>query len=233
MTFGERIISFLESIEFPGTLPAGVKIMNPYRENPAIIPVIESFYSRFYNDRKPRHLILGINPGRFGAGSTGIPFTDTKRLMEVCGLSIPGIKTHEPSSAFIYEMISAYGGAEKFYSDFYISAMSPLGFTFEGKNRKHVNYNYYDSPGLTEAVYDFMKEKLEKQLEFGIYRDICFCLGTGKNYKFIEGMNRRYGYFEQVIPLEHPRFIMQYKSKQKDEYISKYVSELSGIRKQA
>lgn len=205
--------------------------MNPFRDNPDIIPVIKTFYTKFYNDKKPRHLILGINPGRFGAGSTGVPFTDTKRLMEVCGLSIPGMKTHEPSSAFIYEMIDAYGGAEKFYSDFYISAISPLGFTFIGKNGKHVNYNYYDSRELTESLYWFMKEKLEEQLEFGIKRDICYCLGTGKNYKFIDDMNKRFGYFEEVIPLEHPRFIMQYKSKQKEEYISKYVSELSRIKK--
>jgi hypothetical protein len=231
MTFASRIISFLEELEFTDPLPEGVRIMNPFRDNPDIIPVIKSFYQKFYNDEQPRHLILGINPGRFGAGSTGIPFTDTKRLMEVCGLSIPGIKTHEPSSAFIYEMIDAYGGAEKFYADFYISAISPLGFTFIGKNGKHVNYNYYDSRELTEALYPFMKEKLEEQLEFGIKKDICYCLGTGKNYKFIDDMNKRFGYFEEVIPLEHPRFIMQYKSKRKEDYISKYVSELSRIRK--
>jgi hypothetical protein len=194
------------------------------------MPVIREFYTKFYNDNNPRHLILGINPGRFGAGSTGIPFTDTKRLGEL-GISLPGINTHEPSSAFIYEMIDAYGGPEKFYSDFYISAISPLGFTHPGKNGKQVNYNYYDSSMLTQAVYGFMKEKLEEQLEFGIIRDICYCLGTGKNYVFINEMNMKYGYFGEVIPLEHPRFIMQYKTKQKEQYISRYLSEFSKISK--
>lgn len=230
MTFADKIISFLESLEFRGTLPPDVRIMNPFRENPQIMPVVRQFYHRFYDDDRMRHLILGINPGRFGGGTTGIPFTDTKRLEEKCGISIPGIKTHEPSSAFIYEMIDAYGGADKFYSGFYISAISPLGFTAPGKDGKHINYNYYDSRELADAVFDFMKDTLEEQLDFGIFRDACFCLGTGKNYKFIEAFNKKFGYFERIIPLEHPRFIMQYRSKQKDLYISRYLSEFASVQ---
>ncbi len=33
-----------------------------------------------------RYLILGINPGRFGGGITGIPFTDPIRLQNICGI---------------------------------------------------------------------------------------------------------------------------------------------------
>ena len=90
MTFAQKVVSFYSLLEFTGTLPEGIAIMNPFRENPKIIPVITQFYSKFYSDNNSRHLILGINPGRFGAGVTGIPFTDTKRLSENCGLSIPG-----------------------------------------------------------------------------------------------------------------------------------------------
>jgi uracil-DNA glycosylase len=67
-------------------LPQNIKIMNPFKENQKIIPISSSFYEKYYNDNNPRHLILGINPGRFGAGVTGIPFTDTKRLADKCGL---------------------------------------------------------------------------------------------------------------------------------------------------
>lgn len=228
MTFAEKAISFFNGLEFKGRLPEGIHIMNPFRENQYVLPLVKSFFLKFYNDGYPRHLILGINPGRFGAGSTGIPFTDTIRLAEKCGLTIQGIRTFEPSSAFIYEMIDAYGGVEIFYSRFYISAISPLGFTKGGKN-KQVNYNYYDSRQLTEAVSGFMKESLEKQLEFGIVRDVCFCLGTGKNYKYLQELNERHGYFGKIVPLEHPRFIMQYKSKQKQLYISKYVEEFRRV----
>lgn len=224
MTFAEKAISFFQNLEFRGRLPEGIQIMNPFRENPDIMPLIARFFRKFYNDERSRHMILGINPGRFGAGSTGIPFTDTIRLAEKCGLNLPGPRTFETSSAFIYEMIDAYGGTEKFYSDFYISAISPLGFTREGK-LKQVNYNYYDSRELTEAVSGFMKDTLKQQLEFGIEPDTCFCLGTGKNFKFLKELNEKEGYFGKIIPLEHPRFIMQYKSKQKQHYIRKYTEE--------
>ena len=229
MTFAEKIISFYREVEYSGILPKGISIMNPFRHNPDILPAITQFYNKFYNDNSPRHLILGINPGRHGAGVTGIPFTDSKRLDDKCGLSITGIKTFETSSVFIYDMIEAFGGTEKFYGRFYISSVSPLGFTSTGKNGNEVNYNYYDSRQLTETVYDFMIASIEKQLNFGIKRDSCFCLGTGKNFKFIQELNNEKKYFGKVIPLEHPRFIMQYKSTKKQLYISKYITELSSV----
>ena len=229
MTFSEKIISFLGDLEFKGSLPEGVSIMNPFSDNPQIMPVVSQFYTRFYNDDNPRYIILGINPGRFGAGVTGIPFTDTKRLFEKCNIVIPGLQTFEPSSVFVYEMIDAYGGAEKFYSYFYISAVSPLGFTALGKKGKSVNYNYYDSKKLTDAVYDFIIGSLNTQLKFGIRRDVCFCLGTGKNYDFILNMNNKYRVFNKIVPLEHPRYIMQYKTKLKHHYIAKYIDEFSKL----
>jgi hypothetical protein len=223
--FSDEVISFFRNLEYTGSLPSGISIMNPFRENPEIIPVITQFYKKFYSDNKPRHIILGINPGRFGAGVTGIPFTDTKRLKEKCGLIIPGVETFETSSVFVYEMIDAFGGAEKFYSEFFISAVSPLGFTSVGKHGNAINYNYYDSKELTDAVMDFIIENLMKQLEFGIERDVCFCLGTGKNYKFLFKFNSDHKLFDKIIPLEHPRFVMQYRSKQKQQYINKYIEE--------
>ena len=229
MTFAEKIISFYKEVGYSGKLPEGISIMNPFRENPEILPVALRFYKKFYNDNNLRYLILGINPGRHGAGVTGIPFTDTKRLIEKCGLSIEGVQTFETSSVFVYEMIDAFGGTEKFYGNFYISSVSPLGFTSTGKTGNEVNYNYYDSRELTDAVYDFMIDSIEKQLDFGIIRDVCFCLGTGKNFKFIRELNDEKKYFERIIPLEHPRFIMQYKSKLKQHYISKYIEELSSV----
>lgn len=78
-TFADKIIEFNKFLHFEGLLPDGIRIMNPFRDN-YIFKVSSSFYRKYYNDNKPRHLILGINPGRFGAGFTGVPFTDTKRL---------------------------------------------------------------------------------------------------------------------------------------------------------
>jgi hypothetical protein len=228
-TFADRIISFCNEVQFEGSLPTGISIMNPFRNNPEVPEIVSQFYKKFYNDNKQRHLILGINPGRFGAGVTGIPFTDTKRLKEQCGIGIPGIDTFETSAVFIYEMIRKYGGPVKFYSDFYINSVCPLGFTSTGKAGKETNYNYYDSKELTDSVRGFAIENISKQIEFGLKREICFCLGTGQNFKFLTKINSEQKFFGTIVPLEHPRYIMQYKSKQKELYIRKYLEEFTRI----
>jgi hypothetical protein len=212
-------------LDYTGSLPNGIKILNPFRDNPGVLPAISQFYSKYYNDNKNRHLILGINPGRFGAGITGIPFTDTVRLKEKCGIEIPGLKSFETSSVFIYEMIDRYGGPGKFYGDFYISSVSPLGFTSAGKSGKELNFNYYDSKELTKAILDLAIESIKQQLDFGIERDVCFCLGSGKNFRFLTDLNNEYHFFKHIEPIEHPRFIMQYKSKSKQFYIASYLKK--------
>ena len=220
----------MENVHFEGHLPDGISIMNPYRESAYIKMICSAFYRRYYSDDKPRTLILGINPGRLGAGATGIPFTDTKRLNEKCGISWKKFTTHEPSSVFMYEMIDAYGGPQTFYGDFYINSVCPLGFVKSGAGNKTVNYNYYDSAELEKAVKSFIIENLKIQSEIAGRADVCFCLGSGKNYKYLEALNREYSFFGSVIPLEHPRFIMQYRLKSKDSYIAEYLQKLS-IRK--
>src|SRR5690606_34125423 len=97
----------------------------------------------------------------------------------------------------------------------------PLGFTNRGSKGNEINYNYYDDPKLLESVYDFMITSFKQQLTFGIERNIALCLGTGKNEKFIRKMNEDNHFFSEIIPLEHPRYIMQYKSKKKIFYIEK------------
>lgn len=225
MTFGEKIIRFNNSLDFTGTLPSGIRIMNPFRESAEANTIAANFYHRFYNDNKQRKIILGINPGRFGAGITGIPFTDTKRLKEYHHTELTNVKTHEPSAVFVYEVIMAYGGLEKFYGDFYISSVCPLGFTKMGP-KGELNYNYYDSKQLIDAVCELIVNSLQMQLQFGLNRDIAFCLGTGKNVAFLEKLNNKYHFFKRIQPLEHPRFVMQYKSKTKHEYVEKYVKLL-------
>ena len=229
-TFADRAIEFNRSLDFKGKLPEGINIMNPFRENEQIMPVSSAFYRKFYSDNQNRHLILGINPGRFGAGVTGIPFTDTKRLNKECSIPYDGKITHEPSSVFVYEVIDAYGGTDAFYNDFYINSVFPLGFTISGGTGKEKNFNYYDSSELTAAIYDYSIENFRKLISLGIETDLCFCFGTGKNEKFIRSVNQKFGFFKEIIPLEHPRFVMQYKSKQKQDYIDKYLHSFRKIK---
>ncbi len=227
MTFADQVIAFNQQLQFDGPLPDDIRIMNPFRENPGVLDISSAFYRKFYNDQQPRKLILGINPGRFGAGATGIPFTDSKRLEEHCGLSIDN-RLHELSSVFVYEVVDACGGAKAFYEQIYINSVCPLGFVKPGKKGHEINYNYYDSAALTKAVLPFILASLQQQLAFGIDTTKVFCLGTGKNYQFLQQLNAKHHLFEQLVPLEHPRYVMQYKLKQKDDYIQKYVEALFG-----
>lgn len=228
-TFAEQIIDFNAGIEYSGSLPKGIHIMNPFRDNPYAFPTSSDFYRKYYNDRHKRRLILGINPGRHGAGLTGVPFTDAKRLDAFCGIPFAGPITHEPSSVFVYEVIKAFGGPERFYRHFYIHSVCPLGFTADSASGKVVNYNYYDSPALLAAVGDFIKENLHKQVSMPVYTDACICFGTGKNEKYLSALNSELGLFGKIIALEHPRFIMQYKSKDMQQYIQKYLDTLEDL----
>jgi len=228
-TFADHVIQFNKNLRFTGNLPAGVSILNPFREDETIIPVSSAFYHKYYHDQNPRHMILGINPGRFGGGVTGVPFTDPKRLKKECELNYPGKETHEPSSVFVYEVIKAYGGPEAFYQNFYINSVCPLGFTATGKNGKEVNYNYYDSRELTQAVYEFIIQSIRQQIEFGIKTDVCFCFGTGKNEKFLRTLNNEQKFFQEIVALEHPRFVMQYKTRSKQIYIDKYLAAFNQV----
>jgi len=228
-TLADKIIAYNKSLHFDGPLPSGVSIMNPFRENEFALRSSSDFYRKYYSDNNKRHLILGINPGRFGAGLTGVPFTDPKRLRSECNIDYDGSVTHEPSSVFVYEMINAYGGPAAFYSRFYIHSVCPLGFTATNKAGKEVNYNYYDSKELTTFVYDFIVQHIKKQIKMGIDTDVCFCFGTGSNEKFLRTLNETHHFFENIVALEHPRFIMQYKQKRKQEYIDKYLAAFDSI----
>ncbi|GAA3986877.1 SMUG2 DNA glycosylase family protein [Mucilaginibacter dorajii] len=228
-TFADRIINFNKNLQYNGTLPAGISIMNPFRDNDFAFDISSQFYRKYYNDEHPRHLVLGINPGRFGSGMTGVSFTDPKRMIAQCQIPYTGPITHEPSSEYVYDMIKAFGGITEFYQQFYIHSVCPLGFTITGPKGKEVNYNYYDMPELSKAVYPFIIENLQKQIAIGFETDVCFCFGTGKNEAFLRKLNDEQQFFKKIIALEHPRFIMQYKSKTKLDYIDKYVKAFSEV----
>jgi hypothetical protein len=230
MTFADKVICFNEQLEYTGaTLPPGIRIMNPFREFAQTIQISEIFYHKYYNDNNARHVILGINPGRFGGGLTGIPFTDPKRLKTECGIDYDGKVTHEPSSVFVYEMINAFGGPEAFYKKFYVNSLCPLGFTTIDDKGKEKNYNYYDSKPLATAVHSFIIDNIRKQINLGIITDVCFCFGTGKNESYLRKINDEHHFFKKIIALEHPRFIMQYKTASKQFYIDKYLAAFEGV----
>ena len=54
----------------------------------------------------------------------------------------------------------------------------------------------------------------------------CYCLGEGENYKYFSRINERHGFFKEIVPLPHPRWVMQYRRKKVKEYVELYVEKL-------
>ncbi len=226
MTFAEHVVAFTRLLRPPDiALPPGFEWLFPY-DNPETMRALTTFYERFYADNQVRTFIFGINPGRFGAGITGVPFTDPVRLANLCGIENDFQKKPELSSIFVWEFIHAYGGAVAFCRDFYITSLSPLGFVKDGKN-----INYYDDRFLQKAAEPFIAWNVRTQLEFGAQRDAALCLGEGQNFAFFQKLNAKHGFFKEIVPLPHPRWIMQYRRKRVDEFVEKYVGALRSSRK--
>lgn len=221
--FGERVVEFNSILQYDGNLPEGFRVMNPFLDNPETMDVMKQFYNKYYNDNNQRRFIIGINPGRHGAGTTGVPFTDTKRLSAICGIEMKSAYTHEVSSVFVYDMIDQYGGAARFFSDFYINSPFPLAIIRKQKNGNWTNANYYDDKALFEMVEGYMLESLQKHIDLGLDCSEVFVWGK-KNADFINKLNKKGKFFDRITVLEHPRYIQQYKSKEKQLYIDKYLT---------
>lgn len=224
-TFGEKVVAFNKKLKFSGNLPEGFEVMNPFFDNPETIAVMSKFYQKFYNDYHQRKFIIGINPSRRGAGVTGVPFTDTKRLETMCGIEMKTAHTHEISSVFLYDVIENFGGVEAFYKKFYINSPFPLAIirkTLKG----NLNANYYDDKDLFQAVKPFMIQSLKDHIDLGLDTSEVFILGK-KNATFIDKINSQEKFFEKMTVLEHPRYIQQYKIKEKQLYIDKYLIALN------
>ncbi len=84
--FCDGIIDFFSTLDAPGNLPEDVDILWPYGSS-EVQRVMKTFYSKYYSDSDKRIFLIGINPGRFGAGITGIcsPATDYSELDVLCG----------------------------------------------------------------------------------------------------------------------------------------------------
>lgn len=229
-TFAQKVIQFDENLSnISIELPEGFKIINPFNgdKKETVRKISTSFYKRFYNDRNNRRLILGSSPARRGTAVTGVPFEDALHLQKETGIIIDKFYINKSSSGFLYEVIEKYGGCEKFYSDFYMNFVCPIGIVKTNSKGKNVNCNYYDNKKPQETLYSLIINSIKSQINFGIDTSVCYCIGSGKNYDFMTKINNKYHFFKKIIPLEHPRFIMQYNSKHKDEFLKKYLEALN------
>ncbi|MFT3681837.1 MAG: DUF4918 family protein [Ferruginibacter sp.] len=216
----KQLFRFYQTLDHPAALPNNIEWLYP-QQHPAVMKLVKQFLDKFYNDDGKRRLAFGINPGRFGAGVTGINFTGPRQLAANFGIVHSLGNSTELSADFIYEVIEACGGAAAFYKNWFIGAVCPLGFVKDG-----VNINYYDDRELEKTVKPFIVKSIEKQLSFGFKTDRCICIGGAKNFNFLSGLNEEYKWFDTILPLPHPRFILQYKRKEKDKYLGQYLEAL-------
>lgn len=211
----EKILEFYSTLSLHSDLPKGIQVINPFHNLPTR-RLLEVFLDKFFSDAKKRIPVLGINPGRFGSGVTGIPFTDPRMLREKCLIENDFGDRIELSSQFVYSFIEYFGGVTTFYDKFMLGAVSPVGFM---KNRK--NYNYYDDSELLGTLRPFLETSLAAQREMcGV--DVVILLGTGKNAAVFASLNDKLRLFKHVFSLEHPRFIMQYNRRHLGKYLTKY-----------
>ncbi|MDO4879757.1 MAG: SMUG2 DNA glycosylase family protein [Capnocytophaga sp.] len=224
MNLADKIIDFNKNLSYKEELPKNFSVLNPYLDNPETLQVMSEFYHKFYNDTHKRKFIIGINPSRHGAGVTGVPFTDTKRLETECGIVMQSAHTHEVSSVFMYNMIKEFGGVQAFYQTFYINSPFPLAIIRQTADNKWVNANYYDDFAIFEKVKPFMIETLKKHIQLGLNTEKVFVLGK-KNATFLQKLNKEASLFNEMVILEHPRYIQQYKSKEQTLYIDKFLTE--------
>ena len=217
-TWADRLFYFYTSLQ-PPNLPDNISWLYPQQQE-EVRNLLNLFLRKYYSDDAERTLLLGINPGRYGAGITGINFTAPKQLRECCKIENP-FSGSELSAEFIYTIIQAYGGTKNFYRNFFIGSVCPLGFV---QNKK--NLNYYDSKELLKTIEPFIVENLTKLLSYKVNKEKCICIGGEKNFAYLFSLNQKYRWFKNIVSVPHPRFIMQYKRKYIQNYINIYLDVL-------
>jgi F0F1-type ATP synthase gamma subunit len=75
-------------------------------------------------------------------------------------------------------------------------------------------------------LFGSLKQEIVKsvstQLDFGAERKKVIIVGK-KNATFFKQINKEYNFFKDIVVLDHPRYIMQYKRKQIDSYLKEYI----------
>jgi hypothetical protein len=70
---------------------------------------------------------------------------------------------------------------------------------------------------------------LKQHISLGLDTSEVFVLGK-KNTVFLQKLNEEEKLFGSLKTLEHPRFIQQYKSKEKQRYIDKYLLAFNNLK---
>lgn len=119
----------------------GISILDDFLENWSNV---KRFYAEYYGAHYPDTVLCGINPGRNGAGKTGVPFVDFSSLSKL--LDGIGRDDWERSAQFFFDIVQHFG-ARTFFRSFYVTNFSWVGYA-----RRGVNVNYYALPERVQVV---------------------------------------------------------------------------------
>ena len=174
---------------------------------------IIEFHKRFVQPNSPKIVLCGINPGRFGAGRTGIPFIDFDSLSEM----LPNIKNHESekSAKFFFSVVKAFG-EEEFYKNFHVTNISWYGF-YQLDKMKNVNY---DDKRINTEIAIFLIDKFVEEMNL-IQPDIIIPLSKNVYYE-LESLKEMGKIQAKIGPrLNHPGSPIVSKNKNlwKDIYV--------------
>ena len=226
-TTAQKILEFYDSLKNADiNLPERYRLINPFTgaNQQQIAQITQRFYRQHYHDNKQRFMILGSSPARRGTALTGVPFEDVNHLQKDTRISLDAFGANKRSSSFLYEVMEEYGGRQNFYKQFYMSFVCPLGIENINLKGNWANCNYYENAVLKKCLHTFIVDSLRRQIDFNIDTTVCFCTGSGENFKFLSNINNEHHFFDAIVPLEHPRFIMQYNADRKEEFMQKYVN---------
>lgn len=176
---------------------------------------IGTFWRTYYGSAVPRVVLCGINPGRHGAGKTGIPFLDFQSLVQL----ISGIDRHdsERSAGFFFQVVRQFG-VEAFFHSFYVTNVASVGFCREGKN---LNYNELPESALEVVERNFLQEMKAVRPTHVVSLD-----------KVVQQTMRKLlpATVDCSMRLPHPSWITTYRAKEIDEWAARYLAALEKFR---
>ncbi len=170
-----------------------IGILSNFIDNKANI--IE-FHKKYVQPNSPKVVICGINPGRYGAGKTGIPFIDFTSLSKM----LPNIdkEDSERSARFFFSVIEEFG-IENFYQNFHVTNLSWYGF-YQLDKMKNVNY---DNTNIATEIQIFLIDKFVEEMNY-INPDIIIPLADVVLWE-LQSLKKKNKLNAQIAPrLYHP-----------------------------
>jgi hypothetical protein len=171
---------------------------------------VVQFNQRFYANGIPKIVLFGINPGRLGAGKTGVPFVDFKSLSRL----LAGISRadSERSAQFFFRVIEHFD-AERFYASFYVTNVSWVGYVKDARN-----VNFHELPGAAlQKVLDLFRE------EMAVVKPAKIISLSGSVHETVRNVLRKDVDCSTVLP--HPNYC-SFESRV-ERYMSKYIESFT------